>query len=154
MHRIWHISIMALLMLPPPILAAESGQPLPLAEQWSGNAAGETIAKRVIVRDQEDWDKLWAEIKGPVIPTQKAAKIDFQKYMLVGVFLGTRPTGGYAVAIQRVEENGQITVVLRQREPQPGEVTTQALTSPYSVVAVPRSNKAVRFVVEKEQPNQ
>lgn len=57
----------------------------------------------------------------------------------VGVFLGTRPTGGYAVTVTggRVEDDGTVALEVATDEPGPDDVVTQALTSPYVLVSLP-----------------
>ena len=53
------------------------------------------------------------------------------------VRLGARPTGGYAVEVTRVMRKGPVlTVVRRTREPLPGAMVTQALTSPAQTVSI------------------
>jgi len=58
----------------------------------------------------------------------------FESGVVVAGFLGTRNSGGYAVEITR---EGGGPVVVSEREPPKGSMTTMALTQPYKVVSVP-----------------
>ncbi len=54
---------------------------------------------------------------------------------LVGIFMGTRATGGYSLEVRSVSMNGgQATVEVREKTPPVEALTTQALTSPWIIV--------------------
>lgn len=66
---------------------------------------------------------------------------------LVGVFLGQRPTGGYSVrATGASAQGGVLTLTVSLQAPGSGSITTQALTSPWTVVRVPGTYREVRVV--------
>ncbi len=72
--------------------------------------------------------------------------MDFSKEMVVGLFLGSRPTAGYILEIvSAVQDNGSLVVKYRESIPQRGSMTAQVLTSPYHVVAVPFFPGGVKF---------
>jgi hypothetical protein len=74
--------------------------------------------------------------------------VDFSTEMLVGVWLGTRPTGGYTANIESVvvaqiigapNVPPGVMVSIREDQPGPNCVVTQALTSPFHVVRTART---------------
>jgi PrcB C-terminal len=66
--------------------------------------------------------------------------------MVVAVFLGIRPTGGYGVEITAARrEGGTLVVEYVERRPRPDALLTQALTAPFHIVALPRHDGAVTF---------
>jgi hypothetical protein len=70
--------------------------------------------------------------------------------MAVAVFLGSRPTTGYAVEVVGVHVDGDtLVVVYRERTPAPDALTAQVVTTPYAVAGVPVHAGPVRF--EKAQ---
>lgn len=72
---------------------------------------------------------------------------------VIGVFLGQRPTGGYSVRVTGVSaESGVLTLTVAVTAPGPGTMTTQALTSPWTIVRVPGSFREVRVVDAQGQP--
>jgi len=97
---------------------------------------------QVVARTDAEWAAVWRQhaANRPVPP------IDFSREMVVGIFLGSRPTAGYRVEIvgARVE---QATLVVQYRETRPGrgDVTAQVVTSPYHLVALPPHPGTVRF---------
>jgi hypothetical protein len=76
-----------------------------------------------------------------------APAVDFAREMVVAVFMGSRPTGGFSVEIvSATERDGQIVVSYRERMPSSDAITAQVLTSPYHIAAIGKSDKPVRFV--------
>lgn len=57
----------------------------------------------------------------------------FNQNIVVGAFLGQRPTGGYAVEIALTKDN---RLRVSQKSPPAGSMTTQALTAPFKIVSV------------------
>ena len=74
--------------------------------------------------------------------------------MILAVFQGSRGSTGYGVKIIGVSETEeQLTVVVKYRELGPGEGAAAIMTYPFSMVSVPRSDKAVGFrIVEVSGP--
>ncbi|WP_019585604.1 protease complex subunit PrcB family protein [Deinococcus apachensis] len=72
---------------------------------------------------------------------------------VVGVFLGQRSTGGYSVRVTGASaQNGVLTLTVALSAPGPGTITTQAITSPWTIVRVPGSYREVRVVDIQGQP--
>ncbi len=132
----------------------EQGEAVPIAQQWTGWNATQSKPRREVVRDAASWNALWRVMFGNNVPIPDVPEIDFQKHMVIGVFMGTRPSGGYSVKLARIVENDKIKVFVRQQSPGPDDMVTMALTSPFHVVVVPRSEKPVEFVAppEEKQP--
>ena len=69
--------------------------------------------------------------------------------MVVALFMGERPTGGYAIEITRVERaDSGLAVHYRSKGPDQGAMLTQALTQPFHLIKLPRDDGPVRFVPE------
>jgi hypothetical protein len=79
-------------------------------------------------------------------PERPQPKVDFAREMVVAVFLGTRPTAGFAIDIVGTKEDaGALVVQYRETRPAKGLLTAQVLTSAYAIVALPRHEGAVKF---------
>ncbi|WP_216329627.1 protease complex subunit PrcB family protein [Deinococcus aestuarii] len=71
----------------------------------------------------------------------------------VGLFLGQQSTGGYGVRVVGASgQNGVLTLTAEVRSPSPGAITTQALTSPWTIVRVPGTYREVRVVDAQGRP--
>src|SRR5262249_53315234 len=104
-------------------------------------------AKQVVIRTEAEWAKLWQQHS----PDRKRPEVDFSKEMVVGVFMGSRPTAGYNVSIvSTFAKDGNVIVQYRESTPRPGMITAQVLTFPFHLVAIPKAVGVVKF--EKLNP--
>lgn len=99
-------------------------------------------ARQATARTAEDWAALWRQHA----PDRPRPSVDFSKEMVVAVFMGSRPTAGFAVEIVGVSEaSGGLVVQYRETRPSRDAMTAQVLTAPYHLVAIPKSAEAVTF---------
>lgn len=108
-----------------------------------GPMSGIDAPRQVTIRTGANWSALWHEHApgGQAMPA-----VDFSKEMVLGVFLGSRPTSGYGVQIVRtVNASGTLIVQYVETGPAPGTVSAQVVTAPYHLVAVPKHDGEVRF---------
>jgi hypothetical protein len=107
-----------------------------------GNQSNVDEGRKVTVRTEAEWARLWQQHN----PDRKRPAVDFSKQMVVGVFMGSRSTAGFAIEIvSAAEVNGTLTVRYRETVPSRGAITAQVITSPYHLVAVPKVAGAVTF---------
>ena len=101
---------------------------------------------RVVVRDSANWRALWTRINRPFIPAPDLPPIDFSREMVVVAGLGKRPSGGYDIVIESVEQDSSgIEVALRRASPAPGCPVPAVMTQPLDVARIPASVLRVRF---------
>ncbi len=126
------------LALAQPLAAQESdGETL----EWSGAHSSRAEYSVAVVRSEEAWRELWAELsKSPPVA------LDSEKQIAIAVFLGMRRTGGFAVEITAVEDGPVFySVDVGEIKPAPGAMVTQALTAPYVIRIVPHSDRPLMF---------
>lgn len=88
---------------------------------------------------QAQWNLYWSKMTGRP-PHEAPGGNDWLTYRLVAVHLGTRPTGGFGIKVTRVERNGVYGIIRAIEEtPVPGSMVSQAITSPYTIIRVPRN---------------
>jgi hypothetical protein len=122
------------------VLALLGVPPLRLLEK--GNQSNVDDARQVTVRTTAEWNTLWRQHS----PDRDQPRVDFERDMVVGVFLGSRPTAGFTVEIvSTMVEQGILVVRFRETRPQSDRIVAQVITSPYHLVAVPRHSGDVRF---------
>ena len=126
--------------------AATSAQTVMFKTVERGGQSGIETTREVVVRTEAEWTALWKQHA----PGRKRPPVDFTGSMVVGVFLGSRPTGGFDVEITRVERQGaDLVVSYLERKPDPSDIVTQIITMPYHLVATERSDAPVRFARER-----
>lgn len=116
------------------LLAALLQAPVALRSVDKGDQSNVDEDRQVVVRTQAEWSGLWRQ-HGPDRPQPV---VDFRREMIVGVFLGSRMTSGFAVEIVDVTPAASGHVAhYRVTRPADGAVTAQVLVFPYHLVAVP-----------------
>ncbi len=114
-----------------------------LKEQYS------SIQKKqdMIITKASAWESLWEQMHKNVQPMPSLPKVDFSQEMLIGVFMGTKSTGGYDINIQSIKETeSEIVVTVKEIFPRNTGFVSTALTQPTHVVKLLTSKKKVVFV--------
>lgn len=107
-----------------------------------GIHSGISDTMEVIVRSGAEWDALWKSHAG----VQPAPPVDFSRELVAAVFLGTRRSGGFSAEIAGYRREGSAFVIdYVERVPAAGVIVTQALTSPFHIVKLPRVEGPIRF---------
>ena len=115
--------------------APAAAERLEIRQQWTGQHGGGDLAGVRALRTSDEWKAFWqqAEREPPGAP-------DFTRHMAVIIALGEKRTGGFGVEVIRIRpDRGKLVVEYRETTPPPGMMVTQALTSPWAVVVVARS---------------
>ncbi|MEJ0053573.1 MAG: protease complex subunit PrcB family protein [bacterium] len=118
--------------------AMEIGGPVDFTTLTTGtHAGGVTTRKNYLATDAEGIAKLWKLAFGTSSTTPA---VDLSSQEVVGVFAGQKPTGGYAIAVTKVEDSAtERTVYVTLTVPGKGCMVTQSLSTPYSIIVMPRS---------------
>ena len=100
----------------------------------TGETAGAAVPPAVIVAANEaDYRRAWAAHVGE----GDAPPVDFSSERAVFLLLGLKRTGGYAIDVHGVAiDGGRLVVDAEVQRPAAGGISTQALTAPWSVLAV------------------
>ena len=103
--------------------------------------------KQAVARSAAEWAALWRQHAGD----KPLPAVDFGSRTVVAVFLGTRPSAGFAADVTGVREaNGALIVEWQERRPERGSVSAQVVTSPAVIASVPKFAGEIKF--EKAQP--
>jgi hypothetical protein len=113
--------------------------------KWSHTGIGE--ARRLVIRDANAWAEFWTELGAGDRPD-----VDFTQNVVVAVAAGQRRSGGYEIAVDRVNQaDGQLTIEVVETTPSPNCVTTGVVTRPVDVVVVPvAAPKSWNFLERKD----
>src|SRR2546425_3673082 len=107
-----------------------------------GPMSGIDAPRQVPVRTPAEFATLWKSHAAD----RKMPDVDFTKNMVVGIFLGSRPTAGFGVEIVSAQpESGTLLVKYKETRPSRDTIAAQVLTSPFHLVAVPKFDGTVRF---------
>ena len=107
-----------------------------------GDQSNVDSARQVTARTAAEWNTLWQQHS----PDRKQPVVDFSKEMVVGVFMGSRPSAGYTISIlSTIQKDGKTLVQYQETMPARGTMTAQIITSPYHLIAVPKAAGEVAF---------
>jgi uncharacterized protein (DUF885 family) len=100
----------------------------------SGYQGGRSVQ---LIMQQSDWLNAWRVIgrgsSGPM------PEVNFNTRAVVIVYQGLKNTGGYGISIAQIRREGTSLIVhVNEQRPKPGGITTEALTSPFVAVSIPR----------------
>jgi hypothetical protein len=146
----WLAAAAATLVLWSCLAASPSGDPsgsqLPIATIWAGSQCG-CEARRPQVRWVTNRDQLAAAVaavKSTALETQVARQpVNWQREGLVWIDMGLKPSGGYALRLDAPTATvsaGVAVITVLWRQPRPGSVVTQQLTSPCLLIRLARDN--------------
>ena len=98
--------------------------------------------RQAVVRTAAEWQALWQQHD----PGGTPPAVDFTQSMVVAIFLGSRPTTGFAVEIRAMKTDGNATVVeYIERQPPPDGIVAEVITSPFQAVRIARATGAIEF---------
>lgn len=132
--------------------AQEAFRPAPQQLAWETIASGSQAtgvqgARYQLITDQDQLIGVWSQVHATQLQQPALPQVDFQRETLVAIFLGQRNSGGYGVTVRRVAvEGNDLYLDTEFREPAAGAITTQALTSPWTLVRVLRGGFEVAWV--------
>jgi hypothetical protein len=135
-------SAAALLLCAMASAAMGQNSPAELVTVAQGAMSNIEEPRQAVVRTAAEWQALWKEHDA-----QRAAPpLDFTQSIVVAVFLGTRPTSGFAVEIAAVRTEGnRVVVEYREQRPPRDALLAQVLTSPFHIVRLARTAGSIEF---------
>jgi hypothetical protein len=104
-----------------------------LQQGWKSGVAHTSIVQ---IYDKSSWEELWlTRDHGGV--TGELPPVNFDTHFVVAFYLGSRPSGGYSVEINRiVASTGTATLHVTETTPGKRCVVITAVATPYHYVAV------------------
>ena len=95
------------------------------------------------IKTQEQWTDLWRQM----FPGQETPSyVDFEQSMLISVFMGEQPSGGYDISVTKIiETRDALKVYVEEVSPGVNCIVTLALTHPYQIVKLDYFNKPTIF---------
>ncbi len=107
-----------------------------------------TKQKNTVIKDKKSLNAIYSKINSTRKPSLPIPEIDFSKTMILGLFMGTKSSGGYSIHINRIESKGKEMVVF-YTEKAPQGMATMVITQPCLLVSTATSNLPIRFELVK-----
>jgi hypothetical protein len=113
-----------------------------------GLQSGVHTSKAVVILGQTAWKRLWMVHKKTGASDATPPAVDFSKEMVIAVFLGERPTGGFSVRVTEIsipESAGGLSVSVEEVKPGKRCIVPMVITYPYQIVRLARNEGPVVF---------
>src|SRR5690606_29511239 len=109
--------------------------------------SGIGIASTVVVRNPNDWARLWLDHDSRILPSRPLPFVDFGRDIVVAIFLGPRPDRCHEVRVERVLLFDDTRIIVRYREllSRSGTPCASGLSWPGAIVRIPFTDLPVRF---------
>jgi hypothetical protein len=110
-----------------------------------------------IVDSPSSWVEIWSKLQPHVSVliengswTVIPPHVDFSESIVIAVFMGGFATGGYSIEVKEIYDVGQ-SVVVKVEKTYPGKncIVTMALTQPYHIVKIDKTDKPIIFEVSE-----
>ena len=94
-----------------------------------------------VIKNEQEYLELQSKFK-----ELRNAQVNFSTDYIIAVFQGQKNTGGYGISINKIVDEGEsMAVYVQESSPGGGCMVTMALTSPYSIVKIPKTDKKIIF---------
>lgn len=104
--------------------------------------------RREVLRNAPEWREFWSRHN----PTNKPPVVDFKKEMVVAVMMGRQTIGGHDLEIVQVNTvKNRTRILVTEYEPAPGARPRKGGTTPYQMIAIPKSASKPQFVKVEAQ---
>lgn len=119
---------------------------LPLEIVIDGTYSAVEDKREMLITTNDQYQSLMSEVYKNLDQMPRIPVVDFNKNSVVAVFIGERSNGGYMVSIDSINESSKnIHVNIIESTPGPNCITTQALTRPFTLVKIPKTDKKPLF---------
>ena len=117
-----------------------------ILSQGSMSAYRDAAPYALLAVSEQAFKHIWSLVGGNRLPRPNPPEIDFNRQSVAAFFWGMKRSGGYSIEVLDVKLTGNILKIqLNLKRPPPGSIVTQALTSPYILIAVEGKPHEVRF---------
>ena len=120
-----------------------------------GQHSNISIANQLVIRNKSDWINLLKINGDNSLNTPEKSKhlaVDFGDNIVIALFAGQQPSGGYSININNIKQvDNNLFVTINFTEPNKNEGVTLALTQPYIMVTTEKNDGKVIFLAPQQK---
>lgn len=96
----------------------------------------------VLIDNKSDYETLTRQVSAGRFP-----EVDFDINLVIAVFLGEKPTGGYSISVESILNEGELTTVnIDKVTPGRNCIVTEAIVMPYHIIQFERVEGQIEFI--------
>jgi hypothetical protein len=115
----------------------------------SGSHSQAKVFRVELITGEREWEKTWQIVKGLEEPLPSRPTVDFGRECVIAAFMGERSSSGYRIEVTAIEKKGRTLLVHLKKYETPGMLTV--MTSPFTLVRIPRGNYKLKVIEEAVQ---
>ena len=109
-----------------------------------GSYGGLENQQYIVLKDNASYKKLFSDIYRYKEPKPAITEIDFNKHMVLALFMGMKNSGGYSISIDSiVSHKEELHVFINKTSPK-GKAT-MAMTQPFYIAEIQKTNQKIVF---------
>ena len=97
------------------------------------------------VKSAKELEELYKTLNKTRTPNYKLPNVDFSKEVVLGLFMGSKSSGGYAIKIDHIKIDDKYTAVFIN-EVKPTGMATSVITQPFYLAKMNKPSKPIRFI--------
>jgi len=127
-------------------MASGQGREIPFQILDRGTNSGVQEEGVKVLRTSRGFEEAMESILGAEKVQKLIKAVDWDSEQVLLVFGGSHPTGGYSVDVRRivVVDRQRLEIEAKLKKPAPGQMVTQAFTTPYTMVKMRKEIAAVK----------
>ncbi|MCX7947584.1 MAG: protease complex subunit PrcB family protein [candidate division WOR-3 bacterium] len=103
-----------------------------------------------IFKSYKEYENFYREHTNIISDEIPKLTIDFNKEILIGIFLGQRPTSGYSINITKVLlENKKINIYANEECPKKDQIVLMVITYPSVFIKIPKYDYPIQLKLNK-----
>jgi len=107
-----------------------------------------SLVSQLVIKTKADWNRLLKIHAGN--NATSLATIDFNDDIVITVFAGQQPSGGYSVGVSKIKKvDDNLYVSLTFTEPKQGDPVTLATTQPFIFLSTEKVEGKIIFLADK-----
>ncbi|MCH8558592.1 MAG: protease complex subunit PrcB family protein [Balneolia bacterium] len=103
---------------------------------------------QIVISSQEQFEELWKQMhQGIGNDVDDVPEIDFDRFTVLGVFMGEMPSSGYSIRINEIilQDDGSLIAEVYRSEPGPTCMNLTVITYPHHIVKIPAYDREITF---------
>lgn len=97
-----------------------------------------------VIKEPTELQAIYLKINMTRRPGFPIPEVDFDKEMIIALYMGEKNSGGYSITIDSVEETKN-ELIINVKESEPGQIATTVICQPFCIVKMPTTKKEVVF---------
>lgn len=110
-----------------------------------GSHGGFDEAKSLVIKTEEELQKIYTKINMIRRPGLPVPKIDWENEMVIAIFMGEKTTGGYSAKVENIIQNSDNSLEVIVNEKAPQGMATMVICQPFYICKVKRNDNEVTF---------